>query len=217
VRIRLMVSQGCDEINLLHSEEPWVYKIRTLRIELRSLGATVMSARTWIVVAAILLGGIGGTLYHQYAVRRPQPWNAGAITATYVGTQLLEIDPSNARLQLSYELQNNTDTDYRLADGPGVVVMSRMVNDGGLSSQDDVRLAFPTFLPARQRVRATLNLPRQFKWPAKGDAALQNKLKDFINQRLSGIDGFVLFDQGDRCQIEFPRGWQPLELASAAD
>jgi hypothetical protein len=26
VRIRLMVSQGCDEINLLHSEGPWVYK-----------------------------------------------------------------------------------------------------------------------------------------------------------------------------------------------
>ena len=177
-----------------------------------------MSARTWILVAAaILLGAIGGSSYHQYVVRRSQPWDAGAITATYVRTQLLEIDPSNAKLQLSYELQNNTDIDYRLADGPGVVVMSRMVNDGGLSSQDDVRLAFPTFLPARQRVRATLNLARQFEWPAKRDAALQNKLKDFINQRLSGIDGFVLFDQGDRFQIEFPRGWQPLKLESAAD
>src|SRR5580700_8833800 len=157
-----------EEINLLHSKGPSVYKVCTLHIELRRARATVMSARTWIVVAAILLGGIGGSLYHQFVVRRSQPWNSGAITATYEGTQLLEIDPNNARLQLSYELQNNTDTDYRLADGPGVVVMSRMVNDGGLSSQDDVRLAFPTFLPARQRVRATLNLPRQFKWPAKG-------------------------------------------------
>jgi hypothetical protein len=26
VRIRLMASQGCDEINLLQSEGPWVYK-----------------------------------------------------------------------------------------------------------------------------------------------------------------------------------------------
>ena len=26
VRIRLIVSQGCDEINLLNSEGPWVYK-----------------------------------------------------------------------------------------------------------------------------------------------------------------------------------------------
>jgi len=174
-----------------------------------------MSAKTtWIAVAALVLGGIVGISYHQYAVRRSQPWNAGAITATYLGTQLIEIDPSDASLQLSYELQNNTDTDYRLADGPGVVVMSRMMNDGGLSSQDDVRLAFPTFLPARQRVRATLNLRRQFEWPAKSDAALQNKLKDFVNHRLSGIDGFVLFDQGDRCQIEFPRGWQPFKLAA---
>jgi hypothetical protein len=177
-----------------------------------------MSAKpTLIAVAAIVLGGIVGISYHQYVVRRSQPWNAGAITATYLDAQLLEIDPSDASLQLSYELQNNTDTDYRLTDGPSVVVMSRMVNDGGLSSQDDVRLAFPTFLPARQRVRATLNVRRQFEWPARGDAALQNKLKDFINQRLSGIEGFVLFDQGDRCEIEFPRGWQPLQVASAAN
>jgi hypothetical protein len=177
-----------------------------------------MSTKTWIIaVAAIILGGIGGSSYYRYAVRRSQPWNTGAITATYLGTQLLEIDPSDATLQLSYELQNNTDTDYRLTDGPSVVVMSRMGNDGGLSSQDDVRLAFPTFLPARQRARATLNLPRKFEWPARSDAALQDKLKDFINQRLSRIDGFVLFDQGDRCQIEFPRGWQSLKLASAAN
>jgi hypothetical protein len=27
VRIRLMVSQGCDEINLIHSEGLWVYKV----------------------------------------------------------------------------------------------------------------------------------------------------------------------------------------------
>jgi hypothetical protein len=27
VRIKLMVSRGCDEINRLHSEGPWVYKV----------------------------------------------------------------------------------------------------------------------------------------------------------------------------------------------
>jgi hypothetical protein len=36
VRIGLMVSQGCDEINLLHSEGPWMYKvpIREIKTEI---------------------------------------------------------------------------------------------------------------------------------------------------------------------------------------
>jgi hypothetical protein len=179
--------------------------------------ATVISTKALIAVATIVLSGIAGRSYYRYADPRSQPWNSGAITATYLGTQLREIDAANASLQLSYKLQNNTDADYRLSDGPGLVVMSRMANDGSLNSQDDVRLAYPTFLPARQRARITLNLRHRFEWPANSDPALQDKLKRFINQLLLGVDGFVLFDQGDRCQIELPRGWQPLALASATN
>jgi hypothetical protein len=37
-----------------------------------------------------------------------------------------------------------------------------------------------------------------------------------VNQRLAGVDEFVLFDEANRCQIEFPKGVQDLPLVSAA-
>jgi hypothetical protein len=143
-------------------------------------------------------------------------WNSTAIRATYVGAQLRETDPGHASLVLTYELSNATDSDYRLADDPNFVVMSRLKSDRSLSSQEDMRLSYPTFLPARQRARVALEIRHTFVWPGDGDAALQNKLKEFVNQRLSDVDEFVLFDSADRYQIEFPSAWQELKLASAA-
>jgi hypothetical protein len=37
-----------------------------------------------------------------------------------------------------------------------------------------------------------------------------------VNQRLVDAQSFVLFDQADRFQIEFPSAWQELKMASAA-
>jgi hypothetical protein len=175
-----------------------------------------MSDKVLIAIAAVILVGIGAVSYYEYGYRRLEPWNPGGITASYLGAELRETDPGNASLLLSYELQNNTDADYRLSDGPGVVVMSRLATDGSLSSQEGVQLSYSTFLPARQRARVMLEMRRPFTWPASNDPATQEKLKDFINQRLSAVDEFVLFDQSDRVQIEFPRGWQEFKLASAA-
>jgi hypothetical protein len=171
-----------------------------------------------VAVAGLILSGIMAYSYYQYAPRRRGPsWNGGAITATYLGAQLREIDPSNAALSLSYELQNNTDSDHRLEDAPEFVVMSRLKTDGSLSSQEEVRLGHSTFLPARQRAQVTLELRRQFDWPAVGDPGLPDKLKSFVNNGLASADEFVLFDQNDRFQVEFPRGWQELKVAGRSN
>jgi hypothetical protein len=119
-------------------------------------------------------------------------------------------------LLLYYNLENDTDTDYRLSDGTGLVIMSRLKSDGSLSSEEQVRLSYPTFLPARQRARIALEILHPFDWPSDNDPARQEKLKVFVNQRLAGVDEFVLFDEANRCQIEFPRGWQDLPLVTAA-
>lgn len=145
----------------------------------------------------------------------PKPWNSSAITATYVGAQLRELDSGNAAVYLAYEVQNHTDSDYQLADGPGALVMSRLRADGSLSSQEKVRLSYPTFLPARQRARVALEIPAPFGWPTDNDAAFQDKLRDLVNQKLTEVQAFVLFDQGDRFEIEFPSGWQELKISSA--
>jgi hypothetical protein len=161
-----------------------------------------------IVLAAIVL-------YLRPAGNSPKPWNSNAITANYVGAQLRELDSGNAALYLAFEVQNNTDSDYQLADGPSALVMSRLRADGSLSSQQRVRLSYPTFLPARQRARIALEVPSSFGWPSDNDSAYQDKLRDFVNQKLADVQAFVLFDQTDRFEIEFPAGWQELKMASA--
>jgi hypothetical protein len=163
---------------------------------------------------ALLVTGL--ILYFRPGARAPQPWNSSAITARYVGTQLREVDSGNAALYMAYEVQNHTDSDFRLADGPTALVMSRLRADGSLSSQQQVRLSYPTFLPARQRARVALEIPSPFGWPSDGDPAYQDKLRDFVNQRLGEVEGFVLFDQADRFEIEFRSGWQELKMASAS-
>src|SRR5690242_5462200 len=153
--------------------------------------------------------------YFRPAGQTQKPWNSSAITANYVGAQLRELDSGNAALYLAYEVQNHTDSDYQLADGPAAVVMSRLRADASLSSQQQVRLSYPTFLPARQRARVALEIPSTFGWPSDNDSAYQDKLRDFVNQKLGDVQAFVLFDQADRFEIEFPGGWQELKMASA--
>jgi len=146
--------------------------------------------------------------------RHAQAWNPSAITASYVGAQLREIDPGNGTLFLAYELQNHTDFDYRLADGPGMFFMSRLKPDGTLSSQEQIHLSYPTFLPARQQARIALEIAHLFGWPAENDPRFQDKLKELFNQRLTDVQAFVLFDQADRFQIEFPGAWWEFNLAT---
>jgi len=153
-------------------------------------------------------------LYARRSGSTPKPWNSSAITATYVGAQLRELDSGNATVYLAYEVQNHTDSDYQLADGPRALVMSRLRTDGSLSSQEQVRLSYPTFLPAQQRARIALEIPSAFNWPADNDPAFQDRLRDLVNQKLTEVQAFVLFDQADRFEIEFPSGWQDLKTAS---
>ena len=148
--------------------------------------------------------------------RRTAAWDSDAITATYMGAQLRETSSADAALFLAYELQNNTNKDYHLSDGPGYVVMSRVKPDDSLSSQEPVQLSYATFLPAHQRATLALEIQRPFRWPADNDPLLSKELAEFVTQKLSNVDGFVLFDQADRCEIDFPSGWHGLRAASKA-
>lgn len=143
------------------------------------------------------------------------PWNDKAITATYVGAQFREISPGSGTLFLAYALQNRTDVDYRLADGPSVVLMSRLRPNGTLTSQQEIRLSYPTFLPARQKTRIALEITHFFSGPAQNDPLFQdrrNKLKELF-EWLAGVQSFVLFDEANRFQIEFPDAWREFALA----
>jgi hypothetical protein len=178
------------------------------------LRGSVRGNKLPLLAFLLALGLTAAILYVRRSGSTPKPWNSSAITATYVGAQLRELDSGNATVYLAYEVQNHTDSDYQLADGPRALVMSRLRTDSSLSSQEQVRLSYPTFLPARQRARIALEIPSAFNWPADNDPAFQDRLRDLVNQKLTEVQAFVLFDQADRFEIEFPSGWQELKIAS---
>src|ERR1700739_376205 len=145
-------------------------------------------------------------------------WNEKAITATYVGAQFREISSKSGTLFLAYSVQNHTDLDYRLANGPSVVLMSRLKPSDALSSQQEIRLSYPTFLPARQKARIALEITYILGRPAENDPFSQdrqNKLGELF-ERLTSVQSFVLFDQDNRLQIEFPDAWPELTRAGGS-
>lgn len=137
-------------------------------------------------------------------------WNREGIRAAYVAAQLREVDKTRSSLILSYDLKNLTDVDYRLTDGAGVVIMSRLKGDGSLSQEESIHLSYPVFLPARQRARLAIEISRAFLWPRE-DSHYEEKLKEFVKQRLGEVRGFVLFDEASHSQIDLPAAWPQLQ------
>ena len=143
-------------------------------------------------------------------------WSQGTISAGYVGSQLKQIDLTRSSLIISYDLENNTDSDYHLADGPSVIILSRLKSDGSYSQEQPIRLAYPVFLPARQHARLAIEITQAFNWPAEEDAGYLEKMRNFIKERLEDVGEFVLFDQDNRCQLALPSGWEELQETSQA-
>jgi len=182
------------------------------RVDGKKLG--IIGAATLIGLAAVWGLISAGAAWFGGHSKTSVLWNVGTIRATYVGAQLREVNPSNAILVLHYNLENGTDDDYQLSDMNGIVIMCKLKSDGTLTSEDHIKLSYPTFLPARQRARVALEIPHPFDWPAENDPLMRRKLQDFIADRLADVDEFVLFDQSSRRQIEFPRGWEESQLVS---
>jgi hypothetical protein len=180
--------------------------------------------KRYLVIASCALGvGILFGLASTITARRglpPKPensWKTDAITATYVGVQLKQMDNGHAALVVSYDLQNSTNSDFRLADTPAMVIMTRLKSDGSLSQEESLRLSYPVFLPARQRVRVAIEGSHPFEWPAQRDPKLEEKLREFVTQRLRNIQDIVLFDQADRFQVELPAGWRQLNGSAGGE
>jgi len=141
-------------------------------------------------------------------------WHPQAIKATYVASQLKETDKTHSTLILSYDLENNTDSDYRLDDGRELVIQSRLKSDGSLSQQEPIQLSYPVFLPAKQHARLAIEITERFAWPLEGDPAYIDKLREFVRQRLANVAEFVLFDHASRYEVKLPGAWQELHVGA---
>jgi hypothetical protein len=143
-------------------------------------------------------------------------WNTSAIQSTFAGVQVKEVDPTHANLIFSYDLDNNTDTDYQVTKGPTTVVTTRLASSGSVSSDEPVALGNSVFLPARNRTRVTLEMTKNFNWPGQMYGTQvgpvnQEKFRTLVAQEVGNLSGFVLFDQAAHFQIELPGDWQELQ------
>jgi hypothetical protein len=146
-------------------------------------------------------------------------WNASAVQSSFAGVQVKEVDATHAALIFSYDLDNNTDVDYRLAKGPATVVMTRLKSSGSVSSEEPVELDNSVFLPARNRTRIAVEVTRNFNWPTglpgtQIGPVNQEKFRDLVAQEVANLSGFVVFDQATHFQIELPGGWPELSAGN---
>jgi hypothetical protein len=145
----------------------------------------------------------------------PNSWNSGAIHGTLAAVRVRELDPTHAAVIFFYDLENRTDTDYRLSSGPDVVIMSRLQSSGILSSDQPISLDAAAFVPAKNRTRIALEITHAFEWPAQRDAGAEKQLRQFVVDQVSGLEGFVLFDQATRYQIELATSTPELQTEPA--
>jgi hypothetical protein len=140
------------------------------------------------------------------AVETP-PWNSQAIEGTLAGIRVQEIDLTHAAVVFLYDIENRTDTDYRLAKGPSIVIMSRLKSGGTLSADERIELDSAAFVPARNRTRIALQVSHIFSWPGQNTAYAERAFNQLVAGDVAGVAGFVLFDQTNRYEIDFPAAW----------
>jgi hypothetical protein len=152
---------------------------------------------------------------------QPKEWNSGAIRSSFSGIQVREIDPTHAEVVFSYDLENTTGSDYRLASGPNAALVAHLKSDGSLRAPDAIRVDESIFLPARSHGHITLRASHPFNWPSQmvvGQVGplTQEKFRSLVSNEVSNVQEFILFDQAARYKIEFPADWQGATAASSA-
>ncbi len=145
--------------------------------------------------------------------KQPKEWNSSAIRSSFSGVQVREIDPTHAELIFSYDLENTTGSDYRLASSANVVLVAKLKSDGSLRAPDAVRIDDSVSLPARSHANVALRAGRSFNWPSQmvlGQLGpiTQEKFRSLVNNEVSNVQEFILFDEAARYKIEFPGDWQ---------
>jgi len=178
----------------------------------------------FLSAAALLFLVLGRSSKQAVSPKQPEGWNSNAIRSSFEGVQVKEVDPAHAALMFSYDLENTTDSDYHLSNDPKVVIMARLKSNGCLRTEDSTQIDNSVFLPARTRARIALEVTYSFNWPAQmfpGQVGpvTQEKFRSFVAAKVADLQGFILFDQTARYQIELPSGWQELQppAASATD
>jgi hypothetical protein len=177
------------------------------QILLKSLGVGVGIG----VGVAISVG-----VYAWYASRpKPQkPWDAKAISAKF---EHADTKGEDHHLTFLYSMENHTDLDYKIETANLRVSAVIAPEDSLFGGTGEVKFGDASvFLPAKQRVLITLELPN---YTYRGAEVLlhdtsedRKKYRDavqkYVDDASPRLNGFAAFDEINRYRINFPNGWR---------
>jgi hypothetical protein len=180
----------------------------------KRLAIVSASAGAGLAVTMALI--VGGLLWYSSRPHPPKPWNTSALKATY---DYIDTEGDKRTIVFYYTLENKTDADYKVESGVNATIALHLQRQDSLSVERDesyVKIDYPLFVPAKQRSRFAIHLlayPYQGKEVLKADASLEERrsfrkaLAGYVSKDMGNLDGFVLLDEANRYQINFPKGW----------
>jgi hypothetical protein len=158
---------------------------------------------------AILMLCLLGTLALWYFSRpKPTPpWNEKALTTNEPPG--FGVNDDDNSFYFSYTVQNAMSTDYVIENlQPKLLAV---VSNGSLSNpieEKRLTLRTPIFIPSHQKGTITVYL-KALKAPEQkrdeSDDLYHERLRQYLNDHVKGVQGFVVFDESSRYQINLPR------------
>jgi hypothetical protein len=155
-----------------------------------------------------------------YTSRPPKsrPWNRGAITAEFY--RLSTVGEGDATLEFEYVLNNNTEKDYELATHSAPKIAAKLEDTNsltGFADENALALKLPIFVPAHQKTRISVTMPG-YSFPTVARPTIASTSEEWhkyhagvaahVTKKMSNLNGFVLFDEESRYQVELPNGWK---------
>ena len=161
---------------------------------------------------------VGSIVWYTSRPVKPKPWNRDSIVASYY--RVTESDESTAKLEFEYILDNKTDRDYELRADSSLKIAARLEDTNSLTGFADEYgfvVKLPVFVPAHQKTRITFSMPSYgfstVNHPS--NASTQDERHKYyaevathVKNKMANLNGFVLFDEVSRYQIELPNGWK---------
>jgi hypothetical protein len=155
---------------------------------------------------------VGGFMWWSSRPPKPKPWNESAITAKY---ESVDVTGEDKHIYFVYNLNNHTDTDFRLENNSQVHLGASLKRSSSISFSDSDFLTadYPIYVPAKHNVRVKLTIKYPYTVPYDDKSSddvkhdWETKLAIYLTKEISNLNGFVLMDENTRYQINLPNGW----------
>jgi hypothetical protein len=163
---------------------------------------------------AILAGAV---LWYWNRPKPPKGWDNASIKGSYYRVQRIQENKA-WKLNFEFVLENITNKDYELNNSSRYRLAGKLEDTSSLTGFADnfqIILKVPIFVPAHQKTRIDIVLPDDdVDVPVpNGDSKEEiHKYYDAVaravSEKMANLNGFMLFDEDMRYQIELPSGWK---------